>query len=303
MTIMRIESLVFGVTDIPRCARFYSDAGFKLERSGPKGTVLAAPEGQTIELRPIEDPALPPAMEEGPTLRELVWGVDDEAGLAAIETELAKDRPVTRDAEGVVHSCDETGFGIGFRLSRETRLPPEPQQTYNMLRQVNRWNDSIIAQPKPRPMRLVHVAMNIPKPGHEKAIAFYLERLNFRATDALKDTGTFMQCEGDTEHHNFFLCHRPDAAGFNHCAVELRNFDELVQAGNAMIDEGWKESRSMGRHLLGSNIYRFFHSPAGGRIEFIHDMDRMDKTFETRVWDKNPGHHVWSIKSSGRSAD
>jgi hypothetical protein len=64
-----------------------------------------------------------------------------------------------------------------------------------------------------------------------------------------------------------------------------------------MIGQGWQESRVVGRHKLGSNIYRFFHCPAGGRIELAADMDRMDKSFESRIWPKNPGHHIWSLKS------
>ena len=55
------------------------------------------------------------------------------------------------------------------------------------------------------------------------------------------DTGTFMQCEGDVEHHNLFLCFRPDKIGFNHVAFEARNFDEVMEGGNYMIDQGWKE--------------------------------------------------------------
>jgi Glyoxalase/Bleomycin resistance protein/Dioxygenase superfamily len=139
--------------------------------------------------------------------------------------------------------------------------------------------------------------LDIPKAGSEAAIDFYVSRLRFRAIDRVLDTGTFMQCEGDVEHHNLFLCFRPDKTGFNHIALEVRNFDEVMEGGNYMIDQGWKESRVVGRHTLGSNVYRFIHCPAGGRIEFAADMDRMDKSFETRTWPKNPGHHIWSLKS------
>lgn len=300
MTINRIESLVFGVTDIPECVRFYTDAGLVITTSGADRAELRTPELQTVVLRPIDDPSLPKAAEEGPTLRELVWGVSDKAHLDKIADELSRDRPVTADADGVVHSRDNTGFGIGFMLTREVTAPEKPLRTYNSLRQVNRWNDPVTAPDQPHPLRIVHVALNIPKAGHQEAIDFYLNRLGFKATDDVKDTGTFMQCSGDVEHHNFFLCHRPDKAGFNHCAFEVRDFDELIQTGNHMIARGWKESRVLGRHLLGSNLYRFFHSPAGGRLEFETDMDRLDKSFKTRVWDKNPGHHIWTMKSSGQ---
>lgn len=42
-----------------------------------------------------------------------------------------------------------------------------------------------------------------------------------------------------------------------------------------------------------------FHSPCGGRIEFAFDMDRMDKTFVPRLWEKTPQHHLWMLKFPG----
>lgn len=29
----------------------------------------------------------------------------------------------------------------------------------------------------------------------------------------------------------------------------------------------------------------------------------MDKDFATRRWDSNPGHHIWTLKSSGIGAE
>jgi hypothetical protein len=73
--------------------------------------------------------------------------------------------------------------------------------------------------------------------------------------------------------------------------------------GNHMIGQGWRESRKAGRHTLDSNVYRFIHAPIGGRIEFVADMDRMDKSWQTRVFEKNPGHHIWTLKSSPAKAE
>jgi len=311
MTIYRIEELVFGVEDRAACARFHADAGLDpvvLDGEGPDGEgdadVFTTPEGQRIILKSIGDPSLPPPAEAGSGLREIVWGVGDRAGLDRIAGDLARDRAVQVDGEGVVHSRDETGFGIAFRLRRERQVATEPLPRVNSVRQVQRWNDPpLLPGTRPRPVRIVHLALNIPKAGHREAIDFYLRRLRFRATDDIADTGTFMQCEGDVEHHNFFLCHRPDSAGINHFALEMRHFDQLIERGNHMVSRGWRESRVLGRHLLGSNLYRFFASPAGGRLEFACDMDRMDKDFPTRRWDRNPGHHIWTLKGSGIGAE
>jgi catechol 2,3-dioxygenase-like lactoylglutathione lyase family enzyme len=297
MTIMRIESLVFGVLDLEACVRFFKDAGLDEVEAGAAGATLRTPEGQTVCLRMADDPALPPPVAAAPTLREVVWGVDSSQALAAIGSELEKDRSVSTDASGTLHSRDHTGFGIGFAPTAPVRTEPETPRKYNVLRNVNRWNEPVTAYERVRPIRLLHVTLDIPKEGREAAIDFYVSRLRFRLIDQVLDTGSFMQCEGDVEHHNLFLCFRPDKAGFNHVAMEARDFDEVMEGGNYMIEHGWQESRVAGRHKLGSNFYRFFHCPAGGRIELAADMDRMDKSFKTRVWQKNPGHHVWSLKS------
>lgn len=297
MTIQRIEAVTFGVVDLDACVRFFGDAGLEPLEIGKSGATFGTPERQLVHLRMADDPALPVPVAEAPTLREVVWGVDSPQALATIGAELEKDRPVVTNSSGVLHARDNTGWAIAFTTAAPRQTDPGEQRTYNVLRNVNRWNDPVTAYSRARPMRLLHVTLDIPKAGSEAAIDFYVSRLRFRAIDRVLDTGTFMQCEGDVEHHNLFLCFRPDKTGFNHIAMEVRNFDEVMEGGNHMIEQGWKESRVVGRHTLGSNVYRFIHCPAGGRIEFAADMDRMDKSFETRTWLKNPGHHIWSLKS------
>jgi catechol 2,3-dioxygenase-like lactoylglutathione lyase family enzyme len=297
MTITRIEAVTFGVVDLNACIRFFDDLGLEQVESGTTGATFATPEGQMVHLRMADDPALPAPAAAPPTLREVVWGVDTRDAVAAIGAELAKDRAVTAFADGTLHALDNTGFGIGFAVTAAHPAESGSPRRYNVLRSVNRWNEPVTAYQRPRPIRLLHVTLDIPKQGREEAIDFYLGRLRFRPIDRVMDTGTFMQCEGDVEHHNLFLCFRPDKAGFNHVALEVRDFDEVMEGGNHMIERGWQESRVVGRHALGSNIYRFVHCPAGGRIELAADMDRMDESFKTRVWEKNPGHHIWSLKS------
>lgn len=297
MTINRIEALTFGVLDLDSCIRFFTDVGLEKVDAGKTGATLRTPENQFVNLRMADDPSLPPPLEQGATLREMVWGVDAQDGVTAIGAELEKDRTVTRSSDGVLHSKDFHGFGIAFTVSSPAKAETGPVRRYNVLRNIERLNEPLTAYEQPRPMRMLHVTLDIPKQGRQDAIDFYIKRLRFKPIDAVMDTGTFMQCEGDIEHHNFFLCFRPDKWSFNHVALEARNFDEVMESGNHMITRGWKESRVTGRHTLGSNVYRFFHCPAGGRVEFAADMDRMDKSYETRVWEKNPGHHIWSLKS------
>lgn len=298
MAIMRIEEVIYGVEDMAAGARFFSDAGFEPVASSDAQVTFRTPVNQFVRLRRIDDPALPPPAAPGPNVREIIWGVDNALGLTTLHSELTTDRPVSRAADGSLHTHDETGFAIGFKLSSPAPVAVA-QQHANLMGDVQRRNQGVHTTGRARPLRIIHVALDIPKEGREKANDFYTERLHFRAIDRVLPMGTFMQCEGDIEHHNFLLCHRPDQVSINHIALEVHDIDEVIEGGNYMTDHGWKESRRLGRHNLGSNVFRMFHSPCGGRIEFAFDMDRMDKTFVPRLWEKTPQHHLWMLKFPG----
>jgi len=301
--ILRIEDARFGVTDVTECVRFFRDFGLGELDSGAHGAVFVTPAGQRLELLSDDDASLPPPLEQGSTIREVVWGVDGQATLDVLADDLSRDRDVEVDSAGVAHTRDNTGFGLGFRVAQPRPLEPRETRGANTIGSVQRWNQPLTAYHRAYPLRICHVALNIPAQGREDAVAFYVERLRFRITDQLLDMGTFMQCEGDDDQHNLLLGHRADRTGINHVAYEVRNFDEVIEGGNHMVGCGWKEARRLGRHTIGSNVFRFFHAPCGGRVEYAADMDRVDANYGPNVYEQRPPHHLWMLTSSGDRAE
>jgi len=295
----RIEEAHFGVTDISECVRFFTDFGLEQVENGEAGATFRTPVGQHLFLRDRADPGLPPALEDGSTIREVVWGVSDDATLQRIGEELARDREVHEDRDRVLHTHDETGYGLGFRVAATVAASGEPRRGSNATGSVQRWNTPIERRGQARPLRICHVALNIPEHGRERAVAFYVERLQFRITDQLIDMGTFMQCEGDDDQHNLLLGHRADRTGINHLAYEVVDFDEVVEGGNYMVRAGWREARRLGRHTIGSNVFRFFMAPCGGRVEYAADMDRVDGGYGPNIYEQRPAHHLWMLTSNG----
>ncbi|VCU70414.1 Glyoxalase/Bleomycin resistance protein/Dioxygenase superfamily protein [Pigmentiphaga humi] len=300
MTIERIESVTYGVEDVELCTRFMTDVGLEPVDAGRSGATFRTPVNQFVRILRADDASLPPRSSAGSNVREVAWGVGTQAALDALAAELGRDREVSVDAGGVVRTRDESGYGVALRLSDKVEAADPPRRT-NQLGHVERRNEGVTPYGRARPLRIVHAAWDVLDAGHEQAQRFYLDRLRFRAIDTVRPMGTFMQCEGDIEHHNLLLCHRTNALGINHIAFEVHDIDEVVEGGNYMIAQGWKESRRLGRHNLGSNVFRMFQSPAGGRIEFASDMDRMDKDFVPRHWEKTPQHHLWMLKIPGDS--
>jgi hypothetical protein len=252
-------------------------------------------------------------VEDGPGLREVVWGVDTAEALAELAEALAADRPA-RLADGEVHTVDDTGFGAGLAVSAPPPAPAAPGEAghpaghpaehpgANRTGAVTRWNRPLSPPGRVRPLRLCHVALNIPKDGRERAAAFYTGRLGFVPTDRVRDMGVFMRCPGDSDQHTLLLCHRPDRASTNHTAYEVADVDQVIVGANDMIDRGWAEARRLGRHTVGSNIFRFIHAPCGGRVEFAADMDRVDDSYGPNDYEQTPPHHLWTLKSSRENA-
>jgi len=274
MTIVRVEEVTYGVTDLVQCTKFLEDFGLTPLEPEPAGAVFRTATNQIIRLRDLNDPGLPPAVAEGPCIRQIIWGVTDAGDLDHI----AADLDVTaRNPDGTLATTDLTGFSIGFRVTE-------------------RWNDRHGRYERARPLRIIHVALDIPKAGAAEATRFYIDRLHFKPVEDIAPTGTFLQCEGESDHHQLFLCHRTNRAGINHVAFEVNDFDEIAEGGNFMTQKGWEEARRLGRHTVGSNVFRFFTAPMGGRVEYAADMDKVDKSMPTRFWPESPPHHLWVLK-------
>ena len=297
MTVLRVERVVYAVADLGECVRFFGDFGLARAAGGDRpGARFATQTGQIVELRAADDPSLPPAVEDGPTVREIVWGVDGPEALGELAAGLGSDRDVTA-ADGEVHTVDETGFGVGLTVS----APRSWHGDYPELNRTGaerRWNQPVRHPGRVRPIRLCHVALNIPKAGKERAVAFYTQRLGFVPTDRVRDVGVFLRAPGDTDHHTLLLGHRADRAGVNHTAYEVATVDEVIVGANDMIDRGWPEARRLGRHTIGSNFFRFIHAPCGGRVEFASDMDRVDDSYGPRDHEQTPPHTIFALKSS-----
>lgn len=296
MSILRVESVIYGIEDIQDGKRFLSAWGLDEIEGGDNGAVFKTLENQDMVIRKVDDAALPPAIETGSTVREIVWGVDTQASLDALGVELSKDRDVVVDDAGTLHTTDDSGFHIAFRVAAVTPADVA-EATYNFHENVTRVNAGSQQEvnAKPTPLRIGHVVYSVEAAGNWEAASFYLDRLGFRMTDRAVDAGTFMQCDGSNFHHCLLLYHRGDHRRWNHLAFEVANFDALMSSGTYISEEGWKTTSGPGRHSLGSNIFWYFKCPLGGEIEYFADMDRMDENWEPRTWDEAPAYARWMM--------
>ena len=282
MRIIGPDALVFGVDDVPACAQYLTDYGLTPVGVGPQGGKFEALDGTAIFVRPKDDPTLPKAIETATMLRETVYGVEDDATLKAIETELAKDRDVRRTPDGALLTVDDMGFALRFQktVRRPIDLPGEkvnapgsaPQRPANQL-----GVDPAVA---PKPRSLSHVVYFVPDAA--KAERFY-QRLGFVTTDRFTHVGPFMRPAATQDHHTLFMIQTPPfMKGCEHFTFHVGGPTEMMLAGARFSAKGYQTFWGPGRHLFGSNWFWYFNSPLGCHVEYDADMDLHDDNWIAR---------------------
>ena len=104
MKITGLDGIVYGVDELDRCIEFWNDFGLTEQESNEDGARFTTADGASIVVRNIDDPTLPPTDAEGPTVREVFWGVDTPQTLDALADEIGNDQAITRDDDGTVHT-------------------------------------------------------------------------------------------------------------------------------------------------------------------------------------------------------
>ncbi|MEY4761833.1 MAG: hypothetical protein RLZZ200_1689 [Pseudomonadota bacterium] len=302
MSILGVESVVFGVEDLGEQTRFWTDFGLPLQSTGKSETVFQLASGSRLILYRHGDPRLPADPYVGDGLKETVWGVDTAENLERLVAGLATDRVVTRDADGTAHCVADDGQPIALRVwvKRAVVSHTSPVNTPGSIQRLNQhriWRRRCI------PKTINHVVFF--SPDYVRSFEFYRDRLGFRYTDHSMNTGIFARADGTFEHHSIFWvnCDLPIAPKhfkFMHIAFGVDDIDELMLGANIMENRGWKNtsmnsSGGISRHRISSAIYYYCDIPGkAGEAEYHADTDYVDDNWVPRAWDFKFGSLLWS---------
>jgi Glyoxalase/Bleomycin resistance protein/Dioxygenase superfamily len=291
-----IDSIVYGVEDMELCHRFFDDWGLRTTKRSGDESVLETRQGPCIVLRNLNSSDFSfPAREPGSTLREVVWGVVAKQDLDIIAEELTRDRTVKRSADGSVHSLDPFGYGIGFKLwphaSVQATHNIDPGSTQvNFVGSRKRINEPAIHYSRAEPTRIGHVVFEMSGPDDlAKGEDFYLNRLQFSASDRYTGSGLFCRCAAESDHHNVaLLTTRHKCTQFEHVAFEVRDIHEVFGGGLHFAEHGWETIVGPGRHKVSSAYFWYFRNPAGGQVEYFSDTDFLDAQWKPRSLPPRP---------------
>ncbi|HVV94531.1 MAG TPA: VOC family protein [Hyphomicrobiales bacterium] len=284
MALNGIDRVTFGVPDLAEAKRFLDDWGVAPLPGAPGVLRYETRDGSEVEVRAIDDLVLPPPIEPGGTVREVIWGAETAAELDAALSGLGADRPAQADADGIFRMRDPTGLGIGFRVSRRRPLAVSPTPV-NGPGAPSRVDQRSPVYERAHPAKIGHIVLFVDDLA--KARAFY-ERLGFVLSDEYPGHGAFMRCRTPGEHHNLFMLNRPGKPGLNHVAFTVADIHEVIGGGIAMSRKGWKTEIGPGRHPISSAYFWYFHNPLSAPLEYYADEDYCTADWKPGRFERKP---------------
>ena len=303
MSILGVESVIFGVSDLAEHVRFWTDFGLPVESVSDTQAVFRLASGSRVVLVRHGDGRLPvPDPFAGDGVKETVWGVDCQASLDRIAASLAHEVDVTHDEDGTVRCVCPDGQPIALRVWDKRPVVSEASPV-NTPAQYPRFNQHRIWRARAIPKTINHVVFF--SPDYVRSFEFYERYLGFRYADHSKGTGIFARAGGTFEHHSIFWVNcdlpiAPDHFKFMHIAFGCDDIDEVMLGANVMEAKGWKNttmntSGGISRHRISSAIYYYCEIPGhSGEAEYHADTDYIDDNWVPRAWDFRFGSLLWS---------
>lgn len=289
MSVLGIDQITYGTDDLATSRRFFLDWGLTLAHEGADELVFESLNGCRIVVASMDKAGLPPAIEDGPTLREVVWGVESAADLDRYADAIRGDAGFVDGevAGGRRIGCtDPNGLAVRLQVSRKKAIDVDCAR-------VNTWTDKArVNQPSPiydraTPIEVGHVVFFV---ADVKACeAFYASRFGFVASDRYPGRGAFLRCADIGGHHDLFLLQLPTGKrGINHVAFTVRDIHEVFGGGLHFSRCGWETQLGPGRHPISSAYFWYFKNPAGGLIEYYADEDQLTAEWAARDFEPGP---------------
>ena len=128
-----------------------------------------------------------------------------------------------------------------------------------------------------RPSHLSHILLFTPDVS--ATLQFYTEVLGLRLSDRSGDIIAFMHTPHGSDHHLIAMA-KSDNYGLHHSSWDVSSFDEVGLGSQQMAQAGYAQGWGLGRHVLGSNYFRYIRDPWGSYAEYSFDIDFIDSNVE-----------------------
>ncbi|SDJ87582.1 Catechol-2,3-dioxygenase [Pseudomonas delhiensis] len=286
MSVLGIDEITYGVEDLPRCRRFFEDWGLALVGEQPDEVVFETLNGCRVVLAALDKPGLPPAIEPGSTVREVVWGVESADDLARYASRIAA-APDFVEGGGRIGCTDPNGLAIRLQVTRKRELVLEECGAHNTWNSKARINKPSPVYERATPVEVGHVVFFVKDVN--ACEAFYREAFGFQTSDRYPGRGAFLRTAEEGGHHDLFMLQLPaPRAGLNHVAFTVRDINEVFGGGMHIARCGWDTEIGPGRHPVSSAFFWYFRNPAGALVEYYADEDQLTGDWQPRSFEPGP---------------
>jgi len=289
MSVEGIDEITYGADDLPTCKRFFLDWGLSLVQEEEDRLTFETLNGCRVIVADRNHPDLPPAIEDRPTLREVVWGVKTMADLIEIENRIHYlPSFISYEKKGIkrIGCNDPNGMAVRVQVSQKRNVDVQSAK-FNTWNQRERVNQVSPSYERATPIEVGHVVFFV---NDVKACEkFYADKFGFAASDRYPNRGTFMRCAPKGGHHDTFLLQRPTKdPGLNHVAFTVRDIHEVFGGGLHFSRCGWETQLGPGRHPISSAYFWYFKNPAGALAEYYADEDELTAEWKPREFEPGP---------------
>ena len=143
-----------------------------------------------------------------------------------------------------------------------------------------------------RPTHLSHLLLFTPDVN--AAVDFYCDVLGLRLSDRSGDIIAFVHSPHGSDHHLIAFA-KSLAPGLHHTSWNVNSLDAVGLGAQQMAQAGYADGWGLGRHVLGSNYFRYVRDPWGSYAEYSFDIDFIAAGVEWPAADYPPEDslYVW----------
>ena len=279
MDFLGIDQVIFGASNLSQANNFFSQWGLERIQKTSKKLIFQTSNGNQLVVLRNDSANLPSKIADHQEFREVIYAIEKQKDFDRIKNDLSLDREVHVDNQGVMHTIDDSGIHIGFRVVKGEKRSQAEETLWNSPAQRKRVDTVSSVFKQARPFKMGHIVFFVP--DTKIAENFYRKRLGFWLSDRyVGGAGVFLRWAQRSEHHNvFFVKSRTNNVALHHIAFEVSSIHEVFGGGMAFAKRGWATEVGPGRHPISSAYFWYFKNPLGGAVEYFCDAD-----FVTEKW-------------------
>ncbi|MGD0189315.1 MAG: VOC family protein [Rhizomicrobium sp.] len=251
----RLAYVALNVSDIARSTTFYEEIlGLQRAGNGEDGERLfrCSARHHDVILREAAKPGL----------RRIGWELESPDALRHARRLFSSLDIAVRDINA--GECATLGIHDAFRITE-----PHSGATFEYFHSFDEAGD-MFSPTVAKIERLGHIVLSVK--NHVDAERFFLDTLNFRASDRIDGAVTFMRCFPNPLHHSLGLSAGPENR-LHHVNFMVTDVDDIGKALWRMKKNNVPIVFGPGRHPPSDSMFLYFLDPDGMTLEYSFGME------------------------------